>query len=90
MALICPIKPKGDALINVEITVQEVAELFKQIQKREKFFEIIRLNVQSTIFITPFLAEKMSDEKALQRSLESVYGSSPVKPFGESTHLSSA
>jgi hypothetical protein len=76
--------------MNVEITVQEVAELFKQIQKREEFFEIIRLNVQSTIFITPFLAEKMSDEKALQRSLESVHGSSPVKPFGESTHLSSA
>ena len=36
------------------------------------------------------LAENMSDEKALQRSLESAYGPSLVKPFEESTPLSSA
>jgi len=35
--------------MNVEITVPEVVDLFKQIQKREKFFEMIRYNVQEEV-----------------------------------------
>ena len=40
--------------------------------------------------IKPFLAENMSDEKAWQKSLESAYGPSPVKPVEASTLLSSS
>lgn len=35
--------------MNVEITVPEVLDLFKQIQKRDKFFEMIRFNVQEEV-----------------------------------------
>lgn len=35
--------------MNIEITVPEVVEFFKQIQKREKFFEMIRFNVQEEV-----------------------------------------
>ena len=35
--------------MNIEITVPEVVDFFKQIQKREKFFEMIRFNVQEEV-----------------------------------------
>jgi putative transposase len=35
--------------MNVEISVPEVVDLFKQLQKREKFFEMIRYNVQEEV-----------------------------------------
>ncbi len=35
--------------MNVEINVPEVIDFFKQIQKREKFFEMIRYNVQEEV-----------------------------------------
>lgn len=46
--------------------------------------------LQSTIFIRPFLTENMSAEKAWQRSLESAYEPSQIKPFEESTPPSSS
>jgi len=35
--------------MNIEITVPEVIDFFKQIQKRDKFFEMIRFNVQEEV-----------------------------------------
>ena len=35
--------------MNIEITVPEVVDFFKQIQRREKFFEMIRFNVQEEV-----------------------------------------
>lgn len=32
--------------MNVEISVTEAVDFFKQIQKKEKIFEMIRFNVQ--------------------------------------------
>jgi len=35
--------------MNVEISVPEMVDLFKQLQRREKFFEMIRYNVQEEV-----------------------------------------
>ena len=35
--------------MNVEISIPEVVDLFKQPQKREEFFEMIRYNIQEEV-----------------------------------------
>lgn len=48
--------------MNLEITVPEVIDFFKQIQKQEKFFEMIRFNVQEEVgkYLTRLMDAEMT------------------------------
>jgi len=48
--------------MNVEISVPEVIDFFKQIQKRDKFFGMIRFNVQEEVgkYLTKLMDGEMT------------------------------
>src|SRR5208283_3054445 len=51
---------KGESAMKLEITVSEVKEIFKAIEKPEQFFEMIRFNVRETV--GQYLSEMMKAE----------------------------
>jgi putative transposase len=53
---------KGEAPMNVEMSVTEAVDFFKQIQKKEKIFEMIRFNVQEEVgkYLTQLMDKEMT------------------------------